>query len=320
MKIFLTGATGVLGRRVVPSLVAAGHAVDAVARGEAKADELRRAGADPVAVDLFDRQAVFAAVTAARPDAVVHLATNIPNMSRALLPGAWRINDRLRAEASHHLADAALAAGAGHYLQESITFGYADGADRWLDEDAPLARGPQERAVAASAQAVARFAGKGGAGVLLRFAAFYAADSAHTQAQVAMARAGRPALPGPADGYLSSIQIDDAASAVVAALTVPAGTYNVADDAPMLHRDAADLLAAVATGRPGTHGRLIPAAVMRLSGRARPLTRSHRISNARFRDATGWRPRFPSLADGLPEVVRELGAATAAGEPLAARR
>jgi nucleoside-diphosphate-sugar epimerase len=312
MKIFLTGATGVLGRRVLPALTATGHDVCAVARGDTKAAAVREAGGEPVGVDLFDRDQVVAAVAAAKPDAVLHLATHIPPMERALLPGAWRDNDRLRAETSGHLVDAALAAGASRYLQESISLVYRDGADSWLDEDAPVADGRQERAAAASAAATTRFTERGGAGVLLRFAAFYAPDSAHTVAQVALARANRPAVPGPGRAYISSVHVDDAALAVLAALAVPAGVYNVADDDPMPRREAADLIAAAATGRPDATGRLVPGSLLALSGRTRILTRSHRISAARLRDVSGWRPRYPSLADGLPAVVRALGEAPAA--------
>ena len=136
MKVFVTGATGVIGTRAVPALVAAGHEVTAVARGEAKADLVRSLGAVPVAVDLFDPAAVKEAV--AGHDAVAHLATNIPPMTKASRPSSWTTNERLRREASRNLVDAALDAGAGRYVQESICFPYLDAGDAWIDEESPI--------------------------------------------------------------------------------------------------------------------------------------------------------------------------------------
>lgn len=172
MKVFVTGATGAVGRPAVRQLVAAGHEVTAVARTDAKATEVERAGARARRVDLFDAADVRQAV--AGHDAVVNLATHIPPLSRMGRRSAWAINDRLRSEASAHLVDAALATGAARFVQESIAFLYADGVDRWLDaESAPIEPFPIGRsALAAEAQA-ARFTAEGGAGVVLRFGQFY---------------------------------------------------------------------------------------------------------------------------------------------------
>jgi len=303
MRVLVTGATGVLGRRVVPLLVADGHEAHAVARGRAKAEQVAAAGGRPVELDLFDPVAVRAAVGEIRPEAVLHLATHIPPASRALLPGAWRDNDRLRAVASGHLVDAALAHGVERYVQESIAFAYVDGGDDWLDEDTPLADGPTERAVAAATRAVRRFTDAGGTGVALRFGGFYSPDGEHTRMMVAAARAGRRAVPGPAGAYQTFLHADDAAEAVRAALTAPAGVYNVVDDTPLRRSEAARVLASAVGGPPA---KLIPAGPLRVSRRARVLTRSQRVSSARFRAATGWAPAYPSLADGLPAVLAAL--------------
>src|SRR4051812_47180547 len=98
VKVFVAGATGVIGRRVVPMLVAAGHSVTAASRSRAKADGLATQGATPVVVDLFDPAAVRAAVGGA--DVIINLATSIPPSSRALLPGAWRETGRVRRHVS----------------------------------------------------------------------------------------------------------------------------------------------------------------------------------------------------------------------------
>ena len=116
MKVFVSGATGVVGRPAVRLLVAAGHSVTAAARGPEKAALLSSLGATPVIVDLFDPAAVRAAV--AGHDAVVNLATHIPATSRAAMPGAWAENDRIRREVSRNLVDAALATGATRYVQK----------------------------------------------------------------------------------------------------------------------------------------------------------------------------------------------------------
>ena len=175
MKVFVTGATGVIGTRAVPALVAAGHQVTAVARGDAKAGLVRSLGAEAVAVDLFDPDAVKAVV--AGHDAVAHLATHIPPLHKAALAGAWDTNERLRREASRNLVDAALSAGAGRYVQESICFPYLDAGDRWIDEDSPIEHdGVFGGAAEAEAQA-ARFTAAGGTGVVLRFAQFHGPGS-----------------------------------------------------------------------------------------------------------------------------------------------
>src|SRR5690349_17585702 len=124
MRLFVTGATGVLGRPTVRALVAAGHDVRAVARDDAKAGQLREAGAEPVVVDVFDHDAIDGAV--AGVDAVLHLATNVPPLRSMAMRGAWRTHNRLRTEANRNLLDAARAHGVDRFVKESITFVYPD--------------------------------------------------------------------------------------------------------------------------------------------------------------------------------------------------
>src|SRR5437868_15346780 len=120
MRVFVAGATGVLGRRAILALVAGGHAVTAVVRSPAKAALARSLGATPVEGGLFDPDALRAAV--AGHDAVCNLATHIPPLTHAAGPGAWDENTRIRSEGARNLVDAALAAGASVYVQESIAF------------------------------------------------------------------------------------------------------------------------------------------------------------------------------------------------------
>jgi nucleoside-diphosphate-sugar epimerase len=297
MKVFVAGATGVVGHRVVVRLVAAGFDVSGVAHSPHKRAGLVAAGVRPIEVDLFDHDAVVAAVGG--HDAVVNLATAIPTGERASNTAAWATNDRIRREASHNLVDGAVAAGAACYVQESIALLYADGGDRVLDESSPVApTSITDSALAAETEAE-RFASDGSVGVTLRFGQFYGFDSVHSVQALEAVRAGRPAELGPPSAYRSSITTDDAASAVVAALRVPSGVYSVIDDQPLSRASYVDALAD-ALGRPAP---ALPSLDIELAPEFSMLLRSQRVSNERFKAVSDWRPASPSVRDGWPVVV-----------------
>lgn len=297
MKVLVTGATGVLGRRVVPRLVAAGHDVTAVARNAAGA--LREVGARPVALDLLDAEAVEAAVDG--QEAVLDLATRIPPMDRMAVPWAWRANDRLRRDAAA-VVSAACARHALRYVRESIGLLYADAGDAWIDERGALAP-LTPTATALDAEAASRaVTAAGGVGVALRFALFYGLDSGHTRDTLAAAHRGRAALLGHPDAFLPQVHLDDAATAVVAALQAPAGVWNVGDDAPLRRREQVEVLEAI-VGRPL---RPLPASLGRF-GPARAIARSIRMANGGFREATGWAPEYTSARQGWLAVAAEAG-------------
>jgi nucleoside-diphosphate-sugar epimerase len=299
MRIFVTGATGVIGRPTVERLVAAGHEVTAVARSDEAAAVLTGLGASPVRVDLFDRPAVFDAVRG--HEAVVNLATHIPVGRAAARREAWALNDRLRTEASAHLVDAAIAAGAAVFVQESVAFLYADAGAGLLDESAPLGESAVTPSVIAAEANADRFTAAAGRGIVLRFGGFHDHRSEHTRVMLRAARNGISLDIGRPDAYFPIIAVDDAADAVVAAVdAAPAGTYNVVDDEPMTHREQIRVWADVL----GRKVRPLPAATARLVPMAAALaTRSMRVSNRRFREATGWRPRHPSLRETLEAIV-----------------
>lgn len=300
MKVFLTGGTGVVGSRALPALVADGHDVTAVARGPAKAEVVRGHGATPVEVDLFDPAAVAAAVAGAGAEAVVNLATAIPPLARSARRRAWATNDRLRIEASAHLVDAALAAGAGRYVQESICFPYVDGGTDWVDEDSPTDHASSWgfTGAAAAEAATARATAGGATGVVLRFAQFVAPESSHTTSMNRMLRRRTSPFAGDPDGYVSSIHAADAGAAVAAALRAPAGTYNVADDEPLVRREAGRVCAARLGVAPPI---VLPAWTARLApASARAVLRSLRISHAKLTGATGWAPEHASLRTYWP--------------------
>src|SRR3989449_3898825 len=240
-RVFLAGATGVIGRRVVPLLVAAGHRVTAVGRAPDKRAALERAGAAAIELDLFDLAAVGRAV--AGHDVVINLATHIPPSARAFVPGAWRENNRMRRLASHNLATAVLSSGAGRFIQESFAPIYGDAGDRWIDEDAPVRVARYNRAVLDAEAAAARVTRDGGTGVVLRFAYFYGADSDFTQDAIRYVRRGRAPVLGSPNGFISSIAHADAAAAATSALAGPPRTHNVSVERTARRREFADALA-----------------------------------------------------------------------------
>lgn len=301
MKVFVTGGTGVIGKRAVPALVSEGHEISVVSRDDVKDDLVRQLGGSPVRVDLFDEAAVKAAVEG--HEAVINLATNIPPMSKMSKPSNWATNDRLRSEASGYLVDAALAAGATRFVQESIAFPYVDSGEAWVDETFDR----QTTEVTASADVaeanVRRFSDLGGMGVVLRFAQFYSVDSEHVIGFNRMARFRINPFLGSSEAYTSFIHADDAGVAVADALRARAGVYNIADNVPMTRGEAGEVVAAALGIKrlwevPGFVLRAMP------GDGASALTPSLRVSNRKFRQATGWAPKYPSIGEGWPTVVR----------------
>ena len=194
MRVLVTGGSGVLGRATIPLLRADGHEVDAPT---------------PTQLDLFDQVAVTRAVGGT--GAILHLATRIPSRERAGEREAWRENDRLRAEASRLLVDAALAAETEAYVQPSVTFLYP--AEGMVDEETPLRDVPEHlRSAVAAEEETARFAAAGRRGIVLRFGLL---DGPGTGNE----------LPDPR--YGATLDVVDAGRALVAALALPSGVYNV---------------------------------------------------------------------------------------------
>lgn len=300
MRCFVAGGTGVLGRRAVPAMVAGGHEVTVVARSPERDQLVRGMGATPVRVDLFDPDALRSA--ARGHDAVVNLATHIPPLTRAARKGAWDENDRLRREASANLADAARVAGASRFVQESITFPYADGGDGWIDESAARPMTAYSEPVEHAEAAADGITADGGSGVVLRFAHFHSPDSDHIRTFAKAFRWRINPFLGDPDAYWSLLGMEAAGRAVVAALDAPAGIYNVADDDPPTRRQLGVTVAEALGRKPPFHP---PAGlVRRLNPDSEVLMRSHRIDNRSFREATGWSPDHRG-ADGLARSIVE---------------
>lgn len=301
-RIVMTGATGVVGVRAIPLLVAAGHSVTAIGRSPEKRQFLESLGARAVELDMFDRAAAERAL--AGHAVVINLATHMPATTfKMMLPWSWRENDHVRREGSATLVDAALAAGVKRFIQESFAPVYEGDADGWLGESHPQRPARYNRTVLDAEHSAQRFTAQGGAGVVLRFAWFYGADPV-TGAILNIVKKGWAPTPGRSDAYWPSVNHEDAASAVVAALGVAAGPYNVCDDDPLTRRELADVVAqALGVKRP----RMLPGWVSAIGGSSAELfSRSLRMSNAKLKAASGWTPRWRSGREGWPAAVTQL--------------
>ncbi|MGH3366319.1 MAG: NAD-dependent epimerase/dehydratase family protein [Nocardioidaceae bacterium] len=286
MRVFLTGATGVIGNAAVSALLAAGHQVGGLARTTVKARQLAEAGVRPVVGALVDDDALAKAFTGY--DAVCNLATHIPVGHAGLFSWAWRANNRIHTEGSLAVASAAKQAGVLRLVQESISCSYADGGDTWLDESSPL---EVTRATEPAAQAEANAAVFGCAHrvtVVLRFGQIVG-DDPSTRWRLARARAGQPIGIGDPAGWAHVVHTDDIGTAVVAALQAPGGVYNVGAE-PVPRDDVVQAFGYTAGQERATY---LPKVVVRLAGdRLEPLTRSLRISSDRLTTRTGWVPRY----------------------------
>ncbi len=290
MKILIAGATGVLGKRVVPLLIERGHEVIGLSRSAANDEQLAGAGATSIRADLFDEADVIQA--AKNCEAVLHLATAIPTTS----PGDWSLNDRIRREGTANLIAAALANGCSLYLQQSISFLYGQCGDAWVDERFPLdfsLPNPLQSALDMERMVQQATDEHELPAVTLRFGSFYSADSALTQARLAEIASGRYRVVGDGSNYVTLIQVDDAAQATVAATEQGenhlGAVYNVGDDDPPREREFADWRAEqLGAARPG-------------SVDGTPI--STRCSNRKLVTEMNWHPRYPSFREGFPAVI-----------------
>ena len=288
-EIIITGSTGIIGQRAVREVLAAGYQVTGVTRSARGREILESLGARAVEADVFEAASLQRAFDGA--DAVVNVLTHVPRADRMADPSAWEENDRVRTEASAAIARAAQAAGVPRLVQESIAFVYADGGEEWLDEDAPVAGGGvTSTALTAERNARELFDGDT---VVLRFGLFIGPDSGSTLAALDAARGGTSIAPGPPGAYRPTIWLDDAAAAIAAVLSAPAGTYNVADTDPATNGEI-DAALAAAVGlealRPG-------------APQDGPLARSQRIANRRLREASGWAPRVRASTDSWVRIA-----------------
>jgi 2-alkyl-3-oxoalkanoate reductase len=311
MRVFVAGASGVIGRRLVPELVEAGHDVTGMTRQDGRAGALREQGADAVVCDVFDAPAVIEAVVAAKPEVVVHELTDIPKaIDYRRYAQVMAGNDRIRMEGTRNLVAAAREAGAGRMVAQSIAFAYApeggpvkDEADR-LYVDAPDPLGPTIRALDDMERQVLGAAGIDG--VVLRYGLFYGPGTTYAADGNTAARVRRHRFPvvGSGSGVYSFIHVDDAASATVAAVERgEPGVYNVVDDEPAEISEwlpyYAEVLGAKAPGS-------VPMWLARMAGGGRMVLLMQDLrgaSNAKARAELGWEPRYTSWRQGFREAL-----------------
>ncbi len=280
MRIFLAGGTGVIGRSLLPRLIAAGHQVTGLARTAEGAGRLAAAGADAAVADVFDASALAEAVRAAALEVVIHQLT-------ALGDRDFAANARIREIGTRHLVDAARAAGVRRIIAQSIAWMYGSGdapatEQEPLDLAAPAPRSGSVAAVVALESAVREVP----EWVVLRYGLFYGPGTWYSPdgAIAAQARDGKLA----ADADVSSfLHVEDAAAAAVAALTWPSGAVNVVDDEPAAGYDWAPAFCA-AVGAPE------PA---RADGDRPGWARE--ASNRYAREQLGWTPAYRSWRTGF---------------------
>lgn len=297
MKVFLTGASGVMGRSSIDALHRAGHSVVGLARTSKSAARIEALGAQSCLGDIYDVGALTSGMRGC--EVVANLATKVPIGTAALLPGSLRAVDRIRVHGSRVVTDAARQAGVGRIVQQSLSFIYADQDDDWIDEHSPVDVTRATEPVVVAEDTVLGFAASGGTAVSLRFGLITGADR-NSEWLIRRAAAGKPIGMGATESWMHVVHPEDVGSAVVHALTAPGGAYNVGAE-PVQRRDYVDTIAQAA-GR--KHGHFLPPWVLRLgSDKLEILTRSQRVSSQRFSDRTGWHPLYPKLTpdwfDGL---------------------
>lgn len=279
MRVFVAGATGAIGRRLVPLLVGAGHDVTGTGRTDDGMARLGEQGAAGVRVDVFDRDEMHAAVMAAEPDVVVHQLT-------ALSDGNAVDNARIRGDGTRNLVDAAKLAGVRRIVAQSIAFAYEPGEEP-AAENTPLdlAAGEPRSVSVQGVVALESTVAEIDTHVVLRFGTFYGPGTWHSRTGL-VAQKMRKGEYTANDGVTSFIHVDDAAAATVRALSWPSGAVNIVDDEPAPARVWAPVFAeAVGVPRPpATDG---------------SASWERGASNTLARTDRGWSPSIPSWRTGF---------------------
>jgi nucleoside-diphosphate-sugar epimerase len=309
MRVFVAGGSGVLGRRLVPQLVARGHQVTATTTSEAKLGQLAQVGAKGVVMDGLDSASVGEAVAAAGPDVIVHQMTAI-SMTHAgkpdiKHPDRWfAITNRLRSEGTDHLLAAAEATGVPHVVAQGYASwnGAAEGGWVKTEEDPlNLMEGTASHAGLAVLQQVEEKVLEIG-GAVLRYGAFYGPGAIDDQ--VTLLRKRQYPLVGTGAGYSSWIHLDDAAAATVLAVEQKAaGVFNIVDDEPAPASEWLPFLAACAGAKPP---RRVPVWLARLLAGDQAvlmMTEGRAFSNAKAKRELGWTLRHPSWRQGFKDEL-----------------
>jgi nucleoside-diphosphate-sugar epimerase len=307
VRVFLAGATGAIGRQLVPLLLAEGHRVTGMTRSPQRARELQAAGAEAVVADALEREAVRAAVVQAQPEAVIHQLTAIPALiDPRTIERDFVLTNRLRGEGTRHLVAVAQEAGAERFIAQSIAFAYAPGppgtthgeSDPLLSEQqAPKSFKGAARALGELEQAVL-----GANGTVLRYGYFYGPGNSIARDGALAAELRRRRLPvvGGGRGVWSFVHIEDAARASVAALAHDGpAVFNIVDDEPA---PVAEWLPALAQAVGAPRPWRVPTFIARpLAGSygIETMTHAQGASNELAKRELGWQPRYASWREGF---------------------
>ena len=310
MRVFVAGASGAIGRPLVPKLVAAGHEVTGITRLEERAERIRAAGARAAVVDVFDAETLRAAVLEAAPEVVVHQLTALPERLDFRDPETYAATNRVRTEGTRNLLDAALAAGARRVVCQSIAFAYRSEGGRVKSEDDPLeedAPGTFGGALSALREMESMVLGAQGVeGLVLRYGFFYGPGTHYGPdgATIDDIRRRRMPVVGKGTGVFSFIHVDDAADATVAAVERGApGVYNVTDDEPAAMRE---WLPAAAEAAGAKRPRRVPVWLAKLVGGKDVGAFALELrgaSNEKAKRELGWQPAHPSWRAGFRDVL-----------------
>jgi len=300
MRVFVAGASGAIGTRLVPQLIDRGHEVIGTFRSPGNAERVRALGAEPIALDLLDARAVRKAVLETKPEAIVHQATALAdvrfskNLDRSFAP-----TNRLRTEGTDALLAAAREAGVRRFVAQSFaSYRYAREGGPVKTEDDPLdpTPVPAMRETNAAMRSLDQAVTDAG-GIALRYGGFYGAPNDGLLEPV---RKRQFPIVGNGGGVSSFIHLDDAAAATVLALEHDgAGIYNIVDDEPAPVREWLPVLANVLGAKPPRH---VPRWLARLvagEGAVMMGTESRGASNAKAKRELGWTLRYPSWRQGF---------------------
>jgi nucleoside-diphosphate-sugar epimerase len=305
MKVLVSGASGAIGRFLIPQLLEAGHEVVGMTRRQDNADALNVLGARGVVVDALDREAVRRVVLDAAPEAVIDELTSLPRDFDMRDPHLYDANDEIRSKGTPALHDAAREAGARRFVMQSVAFLYAPEGDWVKREDAPVwleAPMPFGRSVAVLHANEQRITNDPDVeGVVLRYGFLYGPGTYYAPdgSIAALVRKRRFPIVGRGQGMTSYVHLYDAAAATVAALERGRGIYNVVDDEPAPAREWLPVYAKAIGAKPP---RRIPAWLARLvaGGMAAAMaTQIRGASNVRAKAELGWQPALPSWRDGF---------------------
>ena len=306
MRVFVAGGTGVMGRRLVPQLVARGHQVTATTTGPGKLGLLEQLGADGVVMDGLDAVSVGEAVAAARPDAIVHQMTAIspvhagkPDMKH--MDRFFATTNRLRTEGTDHLLAAAEATGVSHVVAQGHASWNGIRRGGWVKtEEDPLDPGPTNMREGMEAMRHVEDVVVKAGGAVLRYGGFYGPGA--TDDVVELVRRRQFPLVGGGTGYSSWVHLDDAASATVLAVEQQArGVFNIVDDEPA---PASEWLPHLAACTGAKRPMRVPKWLARLLAgdvAVTMMTEGRGFSNAKAKRELGWELRYPSWRQGFKE-------------------